>query len=146
ALALLGLGLVNQLDSLFLQNEQELVELLGIDGVVGQVVVDLTVGQVTLFLARFEQGLEALVDLLHASSPQLKIRFPRQARRRSWSQPFCSVTAARAPAPRRGRWQRAAGFGVLVSRARSGAVGTPPGSAPARPPGPSRPGRLLAAA
>ena len=34
---------------------QELVELLGVDGVVGQVVVDLAEGQVALALARFEQ-------------------------------------------------------------------------------------------
>ena len=49
-LALLGLGLVDQLDALFLQDQQELVELFRIDGVVGQVVVDLTVGQVAFSL------------------------------------------------------------------------------------------------
>jgi len=36
----------------------------GVDGVVGQVLVHLAVGQVTLFLARIEQGLQALVELL----------------------------------------------------------------------------------
>ena len=54
--ALLGLGLVDQLDALLFEHQQELVELLGIDGVVGQVVVDLSEGQVALVLARFEQA------------------------------------------------------------------------------------------
>src|SRR5581483_1330940 len=68
-LALLGLGLVDQLDPLFFQEDEELIELLGVDGVIGQVIVDLPVGQVALFLALLEQGFQAVIDLLHQTLP-----------------------------------------------------------------------------
>ena len=42
--------LVHQVDALFLQGDQQIVELVGIDFFVGQVVVDLVVGQITLGL------------------------------------------------------------------------------------------------
>ena len=57
-----------KLDQLLLILEEqgiELIELLGVDGVVRQVVVDLGEGQVAFFLALVEQGLQALVELLH---------------------------------------------------------------------------------
>ena len=57
--------LVDQLDALLFEHEDELIELFGVDGVVRQVIVDLGEGQVALFLALVEQGLQALVDLLH---------------------------------------------------------------------------------
>ena len=71
ALALLGLRLVDQLDALLFEQDQELIDLLGIGVVVGQMVVDLTVGQVALFLARFEQGLQAVVRSSPSNPPRL---------------------------------------------------------------------------
>ena len=65
AFAFLGLRLVDQLDALIFQQDEELIDLFGVGVVVGQMVVDLTVGQVAFFLARFEQSLQAVVDLLH---------------------------------------------------------------------------------
>ena len=59
--AFLGLRLVDQFDALLFEEHEQLIELLGVDGVVGQVFVDLAVGQVTLFLARFEQGFETFI-------------------------------------------------------------------------------------
>ena len=45
---LLGGRLVDQVDPLFLQGDQQVVELVGIDFFVGQVIVDFIVGQVAL--------------------------------------------------------------------------------------------------
>src|SRR5207253_4190761 len=82
-LALLGLGLINQLDALLLQNQEELIELLGIDRIVGQVFVNLTVGQVTFIFARFEQRLQAFVHFqIHQSPPHLITRIKEKKKRR----------------------------------------------------------------
>src|SRR5262245_7092639 len=68
-LALLGLRLVDQLDALVLEQDQELIQFLGVDGVIRQIVVDLAVCQVAFLLALVEQSFQALVDLLHQTLP-----------------------------------------------------------------------------
>src|SRR5262249_32203253 len=61
---------VDQLDAFLFEKDEQLVELLGVDGVIGQIIVDLAIGQVALFLALLEQGLQAVVDLLHQTLPR----------------------------------------------------------------------------
>jgi hypothetical protein len=61
-LTLLRFRLVDQLDALFLQEHEQLIEFFGIDGVVRQVLVDLAVGQISLDLARIDERFQAVVD------------------------------------------------------------------------------------
>src|SRR4029077_17225372 len=66
-LAVLSLRLLDQFDALLLQSLEQLVELIGVGGVVGQVLVDLREGQVALALAGLDERLEAVVPFqLHA--------------------------------------------------------------------------------
>ena len=44
------------------RTQQQLIELFRVDGVVGQKLVDLVVGQVALFLARLDERLQALIQ------------------------------------------------------------------------------------
>ena len=61
-LALVDVGFVDQVDALLFEEQQELIELFGIDGVVGEIFVDLAVGQIALFLARIDERLQALIQ------------------------------------------------------------------------------------
>ena len=54
--------LVDQVDALFLQGDQQIVQLIGIDFFVGQVLVDFVVGQIALGLALGDQFLQVLVE------------------------------------------------------------------------------------
>ena len=54
--------LVDQVDPLFLQGDQQVVELVGIDFFVGQVIVDFIVGQVALRFPPSNQLLQILVE------------------------------------------------------------------------------------
>ena len=58
----LGRGLVDQVDALFLQGDQQVVELVGIDFLVGQVLVDLVIGQIALRFPLGDQLLQVLVE------------------------------------------------------------------------------------
>src|SRR5207245_10205293 len=67
-----GFRLFDELDALFFQNQEQLIVLLGVDGVVGENVVDLAVRQVTLLFAGVEQRLETLgfIGLFHPTPPR----------------------------------------------------------------------------
>src|SRR5262249_4661914 len=73
ALALIDVGLVDQLDPLGLEQHEQLVDLLGVGVVIRQVVVDLAVCQIALLLALFEQGLQAVVELFHQTLPHPRV-------------------------------------------------------------------------
>src|SRR5262249_5738067 len=64
------------LDALLFEQDEDLIDLLRVGVVVRQVVVDLVVGQEAFFLARFEQSLQAVVDLVHQSLPRPQDRTP----------------------------------------------------------------------
>ncbi len=57
--------LIHQIDALFLQGNQQIVELVGIDFLVGQIVVDLVIGEITLRLPPGDQFLQILVEKVH---------------------------------------------------------------------------------
>ena len=66
-LAFLGFRFLDQLDAMLLQMLEELVEPLGIGGIVGQHFVDLNEGQESLPFTGIDQRLEAFVQLeVHA--------------------------------------------------------------------------------
>ena len=62
-------GLVDQIDAFFLQGDEKIVELIGIDFLVGQVFVDFVVGQISLGLALRDQFLQILVEVVHLATP-----------------------------------------------------------------------------
>ena len=62
-------GFVDQVDAFFLQGNEKIVELVGIDFLVGQVFVDFVVGQITLGLALCDQFLHILVEVVHLATP-----------------------------------------------------------------------------
>ena len=66
---LLGRRMVHQIDALFLQGDQQIVEFLGIDFLVGKVIVDFVVGQITLGFPPGDQFLQVLVEKVHRTAP-----------------------------------------------------------------------------
>ena len=61
--------LVHQIDALFLQGNQQIVELVGIDFLVGQVVVDLVIREIALRLPPGDQFLQILIEKVHRTTP-----------------------------------------------------------------------------
>ena len=62
-------GLVDQVYALFLQGDEKIVELVGIDFLVGQVFVDFVVGQISLGFALGNQFLQVFVEMVHLVTP-----------------------------------------------------------------------------
>src|SRR5262249_28569033 len=145
-LPFLGLRFVDQLDALVFQQHQELVELLGIDRVVGQVIVYLTERQIAFLLALLEQDLQARVDLFHPNPPRLIAPCLLSGKHRGSSRWCAAEAAAAARWPGHHRQRPAAGFGVLASRAPAGACGSLPGAAATEPAVPGSPDPFPASA
>ena len=61
--------LVHQIDALFFQGDEKIVELVGIDFFVGQVLIDFVVGQITLGLALGNEFLQIFVEMVHLATP-----------------------------------------------------------------------------
>ena len=61
--------LVHQVDPLFLQGDQQVVELVGIDFLVGKIAVHLVIGKIALRFSAGDQPLQILIEKVHRTTP-----------------------------------------------------------------------------
>ena len=90
--------LVHQIDALFLQGNQQIVELVGIDFLVGQIVVDFVVGQIALRLSPGDQFLQILIEKVHRTySFRASVRWVKDV---SGASPSCICASVDRPVRR----------------------------------------------
>ncbi len=62
-------GLVHQIDALFFKGYEKIVELVGIDFLVGKIFVDFVVGQIALGFSFGDELLQIFIEMVHQTTP-----------------------------------------------------------------------------